>query len=147
MVAAADFLTWMYINKNGLHAKNPGTCAIKKASMFSFFLIIIIVCLALIWTYPPPHCSLPVHHNCHKTPESCDWPMGPRHHLAAVDWACLGCPRAPPPSARVSESAAPPPTVVLYSIHTHIHTYSTVSSRESLNLKELQLYTDCLEPK
>lgn len=76
----------------------------------------------LFWTYPRPHCCLAAPQYWHKTHchwalSCCDWPTELRWQNAVLwlDWACLGCQRAPPPVAPASESAAPPPAAALHS--------------------------------
>lgn len=76
----------------------------------------------LFWTYPRPHCCLAAPQYWHKTHchwalSCCDWPTELRWQNAVLwlDWACLGCQRAPPPAAPASESAAPPPAAALQS--------------------------------
>lgn len=76
----------------------------------------------LFWTYPRPHCCLAAPQYWHKTHchwalSCCDWPTELRWQNAVLwlDWACLGCQRAPPPGAPASESAAPPPAAALHS--------------------------------
>lgn len=76
----------------------------------------------LFWTYPRPHCCLAAPQYWHKTHchwalSCCDWPTELRWQNAVLwlDWACLGCQRAPPPAAPASESAAPPPAAALHS--------------------------------